>query len=442
MTVAQLDYKQALGGGVPFLWLNPNHRRCPGAVAEARWTMADIEAAERRFQASGKLLGSLFSDTCLDGDVIESVLQAVDWPAGQVQDTASPPGHLWIKCDHQLPIAGSIKARGGLHEVIAFAEELVSTYGFEQSHRDFSHWSDSEIQSLFNEHTIVVASTGNLGLSVGLIAKALGFKAVVHMSVEAKSWKKEKLRGCRAIIVEHDGDYTEAVRIGREAAERDPKSYFVDDENSPRLFLGYAVAALRLQRQLARNKVRVDRQNPLFVYVPCGVGGAPGGICFGLHQVFGENVHVFFSEPTQSACMLLALSEGEAGPRAVYDIGLDNTTVADGLAVSRASAMVANIVKPLVSGIYTVSDEILLRNLYLLKHEYGFSVEPSAAAGLSGSDFLLNTDAGSRYLKENTRPGSLARSNHVVWTTGGMHLPRVEYEHYWSLGRAIDDNAI
>lgn len=67
----------------------------------------------------------------------------------------------------------------------------------------------------------------------------------------------------------------------------------------------------------------------------------PGGICWGLKHVFGDAAVVLYAEPTAAPCCTLALASGLGSTADVgRDLGLDCTaTVADGLAVARASQL-------------------------------------------------------------------------------------------------------
>ncbi len=95
--------------------------------------------------------------------------------------------------------------------------------------------------------------------------------------------------------------------------------------------------------------------------------------------------------------MLLGLMTGLHDKIAVQDIGIDNVTDADGLAVGRPSGFVGKTIEPFLSGNYTVSDEELYRLLKELADTENIYLEPSALAGMIGPVKVCKEDA---YLQE------------------------------------------
>ena len=156
--------------------------------------------------------------------------------------------------------------------------------------------------------------------------------------------------------------------------------------------------------------IKVDQDHPLFVYLPCGVGGGPGGVAYGLKLVYGDNVKCFFIEPTRSPAMLLGLVTGLHDKISVGDIGLDNKTDADGLAVARPSSFVGKIMDKILTGAFTIEDYRLYEFLKGLYQEEKIFLEPSALAGFLGP--ILTSE---QYKGKNI--------THMCWATGGSLVP-------------------
>jgi len=409
-------------------WLNPGLLPYAQTAAGCPLSMKDMEEADARLRRFAPYIQIAFPETAAANGVIESPLCAIPAMQKLLEKEHPIPGRLMLKCDHMLPISGSIKARGGIYEVLYTAEKIALREGLLQSGEDYSIFDSERFRRVFSHYSIAVGSTGNLGLSIGVMGAKLGFRTTVHMSADARQWKKDMLRSKGVEVREYASDYTLAVAEGRKAASADPFCHFVDDENSQTLFLGYAAAALRLKKQFEEQQITVDQSHPLFVYLPCGVGGGPGGVAFGLKQIYGDNVHCFFAEPTHSCSMLLGLMTGENHRVSVQDFGIDNRTAADGLAVGRASGFVGSLMAPFISGCYTVTDENMFRLMAQLSDSENIRLEPSALAGMAGplacSDYLQRKD-----LKKAAEAGI-----QLVWATGGSMVPISEMQNYYRRG--------
>ena len=412
-------------------WLNPKYK---SSYSNPIVHPTKVKEAEERLKRFAPYIAKAFPETKPMKGIIESPLVEISSMKHELEKfyNLAIPGKLMLKCDSHLPISGSIKARGGIYEVLKRAEEIAMKDRGLKETDNYELLASDDYKELFSNYSIAVGSTGNLGLSIGIISARLGFKVTVHMSADAKQWKKDKLTSFGVSVKEYEEDYSKAVEEGRKQASHDPQCHFIDDENSVDLLFGYATAASRLKEQLKERSILVDEDHPLFVYLPCGVGGGPGGITYGLKLAFQKNVHCFFAEPTHSPCMTLGLATGLHEKVSVQDFGVDNKTEADGLAVGRPSKLVSEMMTSLLSGSYTIEDRRLFELLRKLAQTESYYLEPSALAGLYGPVQMFRSEEGKSYIRKEELKGKLDQSTHIIWATGGSMVPKEMMETYLS----------
>ncbi|WP_319530661.1 hypothetical protein [uncultured Cohaesibacter sp.] len=145
----------------PTLWCNPAYVPSDDPVAEE-----GLKEALDNWAMLAPLLKKLFpqleeTDGRITSELIDvsPIRDALGYGDEQL-------GRLFVKGDHALPVAGSVKARGGLFEVLMAAVNEARSVGFLGKDDDIANLASQEAQSFFSRRTIAVGSTGNLGLSV------------------------------------------------------------------------------------------------------------------------------------------------------------------------------------------------------------------------------------------------------------------------------------
>lgn len=112
-------------------WFNLSRYPLKEALTKVGLTEKDVKDAEGRLERFAPYLAKVFPETqALHGKIESELVEIADMQqALSVEKQQKLTGKLWLKKDSHLPISGSIKARGGIYEVLAHAEKLAIEAG-------------------------------------------------------------------------------------------------------------------------------------------------------------------------------------------------------------------------------------------------------------------------------------------------------------------------
>lgn len=165
--ITEFPLMKPLMEGTAVTWFNPAVVPVAQALDDIPLTAADVADASARLARFAPYLATVFPEVEQAGGIIESELIRVERFARQVEQryAVQQPVSLLLKKDSHLPIAGSVKARGGIYEVLYHAEQLALRHGLLNLTDDYRILAQPAARDLFRRHKIAVGSTGNLGMS-------------------------------------------------------------------------------------------------------------------------------------------------------------------------------------------------------------------------------------------------------------------------------------
>ncbi len=152
-----------------YLWINTSKGK-KAITKNHTLSMEAILEAEARLNRFAPYISLAFPETERTNGLLESPLLAIDSFQQSLEEyyQVTINGSLFLKGDHLLPISGSIKARGGIYEVLTIAEKILIEESVFSREESYEKLIESTYQDVLSRYTIVVGSTGNLGLSIGV----------------------------------------------------------------------------------------------------------------------------------------------------------------------------------------------------------------------------------------------------------------------------------
>ncbi|WP_435298397.1 threonine ammonia-lyase [Timonella sp. A28] len=213
---------------------------------------------------------------------------------------------------------------------------------------------------------VVAASAGNHAQGVALAAAALGIKAIVYMPVGAALPKVAATReyGAEVRLVGENVD--EALAAAQQESER-TGAVFIHPFDHADVIAGQATVALEILQQVPQVKT---------VLAPVGGGGLVAGLVAAFAHI-APHVEVVGVQAHRAAAYTASLAAG--GPVTVAA----QSTMADGIAVSRPGVLPFDIISHGNTRIVNVSEEDISRALVYMVERAKLVVEPAGVAGVA-----------------------------------------------------------
>ena len=112
-----------------------------------------IKDASDRLKRFAPYLKTVFPELEKTDGIIESELREIGHMKEflNLEYHAGIEGKLMLKMDSDLPVSGSVKARGGIYEVLKHAEDLALEAGMLKEDDDYSILAGKEFQEFFRQ---------------------------------------------------------------------------------------------------------------------------------------------------------------------------------------------------------------------------------------------------------------------------------------------------
>ncbi|MDO5634985.1 MAG: threonine ammonia-lyase [Micrococcus sp.] len=252
---------------------------------------------------------------------------------------------VYYKCEN-LQRAGSFKVRGAYVRMAELTEQEKA-------------------------RGVVAASAGNHAQGVALAAATLGINARIVMPRGVALPKLQATKDHGAEVVLHGTTVDEALAEAARYAE-ETGAVFIHPFDHPSIVAGQGTLGLELWEQLPH----VDT-----VIMGIGGGGLLAGAAVAMKErarQAGREVRIIGVQAAEAAAYVGSLQAGEV--TALKTV----STIADGIAVGRPGAVPFTIIRDLVDGVVTVSEDEIAGAIVHLMERSKLVVEPAGAVGVAG----------------------------------------------------------